>query len=117
LTYSFAAGQLVNNDLLSGGLATSANASSPVGNYTIGQGSLAATSNYDLTFVAGALTIQASVSQPPVVNNVPVVNNAPVASQAIQSMIAPVAVVAKLPEIKIVNSVLHIFKQQCGRFR
>jgi hypothetical protein len=55
--YSITAGNLVNGDTFSGTLATSATAASGVGSYTIDLGSLAASSNYALTYVPGTLTI------------------------------------------------------------
>ncbi|WP_377299505.1 MBG domain-containing protein [Rhizobium sp. SGZ-381] len=58
LTWSISEGNLVNGDSISGSLATTANGASSVGSYAIGQGTLAASSNYALTFAAGALTIK-----------------------------------------------------------
>ncbi len=55
LTYS--ATGLVNGDTLSGALATTATSSSNVGTYAITQGSLAASSNYILTFTGASLII------------------------------------------------------------
>ena len=95
-TYGFTLGQLVNGDLLKGGLATSANASSPAGLYTIGQGSLSASNNYDLHFVTGALTIDAVGNQPP-----EIVGNVPVAPKAIQAIVEQPVTIAKMPEVKI----------------
>ncbi|MBB6488498.1 YDG domain-containing protein [Rhizobium lusitanum] len=57
LSYTVGGAGLVNNDSLSGGLATSANLTSSVGIYGIGQGSLAASGNYDLTFSGAHLTV------------------------------------------------------------
>ncbi|MEN9873501.1 MAG: hypothetical protein RL186_398, partial [Pseudomonadota bacterium] len=48
---------LVNGDTLSGGLTTSATATSNVGNYGIAQGTLAASLNYNLTFTGNNLTV------------------------------------------------------------
>ena len=48
---------LVNGDQLTGALATTAGATTGVGTVAITQGTLAATANYDLTFVGGLLTI------------------------------------------------------------
>ncbi len=59
LTYTIGGDGLVNGDTLSGALATSATAASNVGGYGIGQGTLAASSNYDLTYIAGALSVTA----------------------------------------------------------
>jgi len=50
---------LVNGDSLSGVLATDADARSNVGDYVIGQGSLSASDNYDLSFTPGTLSIGA----------------------------------------------------------
>ncbi|NLR98049.1 filamentous hemagglutinin N-terminal domain-containing protein [Rhizobium sp. P38BS-XIX] len=57
LTYTIGGAGLVNGDLLSGNLATSANGASNVGIYGIGQSSLAASGNYDLSFTAGNLAV------------------------------------------------------------
>ncbi|MEQ1407292.1 MBG domain-containing protein [Neorhizobium sp. Rsf11] len=57
LTYSITAGSLFGGDTLTGALTTAASSTSNVGTYGIAQGSLAASSNYDLTFVGGDLTI------------------------------------------------------------
>lgn len=58
LTYAITAGNLVNGDTLSGALTTSADETSVVGAYDITQGSLSASSNYDLTYIGGTLTIE-----------------------------------------------------------
>jgi filamentous hemagglutinin family protein len=55
LTYQVTSGNLVNNDQLSGGLTRGAG--SNVGSYGINQGSLAANSNYTLTYVGGTFSI------------------------------------------------------------
>ncbi|MBB3932593.1 filamentous hemagglutinin family protein [Kaistia hirudinis] len=57
LTYDIGGMGLVNGDQLSGGLATSASSMSSVGAYAITQGSLAASSNYALTYVGNDLTV------------------------------------------------------------
>lgn len=57
LTYTIGGLGLVNGDTLTGALATAALAGSNVGTYAIGQGSLAATSNYALTFVGANLAV------------------------------------------------------------
>jgi hypothetical protein len=66
LTYS--AGGLANGDtaeaVLTGALATTATASSPPGGYAITQGSLAATTNYTISFTGATLTIIAAPSPP-----------------------------------------------------
>ena len=49
---------LLNGDALSGGLATSATTTSNVGNYGITQGTLAASSNYTLTYSSANLTVR-----------------------------------------------------------
>ena len=54
LTYQVGGSGLVNGDTLSGALATSATTASNVGTYGIGQGTLAASSNYTLTSYTGA---------------------------------------------------------------
>ncbi|MBN8940965.1 MAG: filamentous hemagglutinin N-terminal domain-containing protein [Rhizobiales bacterium] len=57
LTYLLTSGSLVNGDTLSGSLATSANGTSGVGAYAITMGSLAASSNYAITYVGANLTV------------------------------------------------------------
>ncbi len=57
LTYGITSGSLVNGDTLSGGLTTSADGRSGVGAYAITQGTLAASSNYALTYVGADLTV------------------------------------------------------------
>ncbi|MBN9019186.1 MAG: filamentous hemagglutinin N-terminal domain-containing protein [Rhizobiales bacterium] len=57
LTYDIGGMGLVNGDQLSGGLATTASSTSNVGAYTITQGSLAASSNYALTYVGSDVTV------------------------------------------------------------
>jgi MBG domain (YGX type) len=53
-TLTYVSSGLVNGDTLSGLLATAATTTSNVGAYAITQGTLAATSNYTLTYVGGA---------------------------------------------------------------
>ncbi|MCL6699501.1 YDG domain-containing protein [Sphingomonas sp. NSE70-1] len=68
LTYAVTQGSLVTGDTLGGGL-TRAPGEGP-GDYAIGQGSLAATANYELTFVGNTLTIEAkSVPTNPVMQD------------------------------------------------
>ncbi|MFS8050924.1 beta strand repeat-containing protein [Rhizobium sp. BR 314] len=57
LTYVIGGAGLVNGDGLSGGLATATGPASGVGTYGITQGSLAASGNYDLTFLSGMLSV------------------------------------------------------------
>ncbi|MFN4166691.1 MAG: beta strand repeat-containing protein [Pannonibacter phragmitetus] len=65
LTYTVGGSGLVNGDTLTGALATVATSTSNAGSYTITQGTLAAPSNYtltasgnyDITYVAGTLTV------------------------------------------------------------
>ncbi|MBT9371277.1 MBG domain-containing protein [Rhizobium sp. CSW-27] len=57
LTWTVTDGSLVNGDTMSGALATTATGTSSVGAYDITQGTLAASSNYALTFIGGTLTI------------------------------------------------------------
>ncbi len=57
LTFTLGGLGLVNGDLLSGALATSAGTTTGVGNVAITQGTLAASANYALTFVGGQLAI------------------------------------------------------------
>ena len=64
LTYTVATGTssgLVNGDSLSGAVATTADGTSNVGNYAINQGTLAATSNYALTYTNGNLAINPAI--------------------------------------------------------
>jgi hypothetical protein len=62
LTYAVGGDGLVNGDSLTGGLATDATVDSAAGGYGISQGSLAASSNYDLKFVGGTLTVLPAVT-------------------------------------------------------
>ncbi|WP_178130912.1 MBG domain-containing protein [Reyranella sp. CPCC 100927] len=57
LTYGIMSGSLVNGDMLSGGLTTSADGRSGVGAYAITQGTLAVSSNYALTYVGADLVV------------------------------------------------------------
>ncbi len=57
---SYVSSGLVNGDTLTGLLATTATASSDVGAYAITQGSLAASSNYALSYVGANLTVTAA---------------------------------------------------------
>ena len=59
LTYTIAAGELFGDDQLTGSLAR-ASGELP-GDYAILQGSLAASSNYEITFVPGVLTIEPQI--------------------------------------------------------
>src|SRR6202023_1971763 len=59
-TLTYASSGLVNGDALSGLLATPATATSNVGAYGITQGTLAATSNYALTYVGANLAVTAA---------------------------------------------------------
>ncbi|WP_413208177.1 MBG domain-containing protein, partial [Rhodospirillum sp. A1_3_36] len=57
LTYKVTSGSLVNGDGLSGALATTATTANSVGTYAITQGTLAASSNYTLSYTPGTLTV------------------------------------------------------------
>ncbi|TIX50934.1 beta strand repeat-containing protein [Alteraurantiacibacter aquimixticola] len=57
LTYTVGGQGLVGGDTLSGALATAATVTSNVGTYGITQGTLAASSNYTLTYVGADLTV------------------------------------------------------------
>jgi hypothetical protein len=57
LTYSIGGSGLANGDVLSGALSAAVTSSSNIGSYAIEQGSLAASSNYALTYVPGQLTV------------------------------------------------------------
>jgi len=57
LTFAVTAGNLANGDVLSGALTTPAISGSLAGPYPITQGTLAATSNYGLTFIGGTLVV------------------------------------------------------------
>ncbi len=61
LTYAVGGSGLVNGDALAGGLATGANAVSNVGAYVITQGTLAANSNYAVSYVPGLLSVTPQV--------------------------------------------------------
>ncbi len=60
LTYAVGGLGLVNGDVLTGALATSATTASSAGTYAITQGSLLASPNYALTYVGADLTITAA---------------------------------------------------------
>uniref|UniRef100_UPI002FBE0288 beta strand repeat-containing protein n=1 Tax=Azorhizobium caulinodans TaxID=7 RepID=UPI002FBE0288 len=64
LTYRVGGRGLVNGDMLSGTLATSAGPLSMVGSYPITQGSLSAGANYALTYSPGTLTVVGSTQTP-----------------------------------------------------
>ena len=57
LTYTVGGSGLVNGDALTGGLATTATATSNVNGYAIIQGNLAASSNYAVTYQGATLTV------------------------------------------------------------
>ena len=59
-TLTYVSSGLVNGDALSGLLATTATTTSNIGNYGISQGTLAATSNYALSYVGANLTVTAA---------------------------------------------------------
>jgi filamentous hemagglutinin family protein len=59
LTYNLTSGNLVGSDTLSGSLASTGTSSSDVGSYSITQGTLAASSNYAVSYVGANLTITA----------------------------------------------------------
>lgn len=68
LTFTIGGLGLVNGDLLSGSLATTANVTTRIGTVPITRGTLAASDNYALTFVEGTLRIDAP-PVPPGFNN------------------------------------------------
>ena len=57
LTYQVGGGGLVNGDMLTGALATSATTASGVGNYAITQNTLAASTNYTLSYTGANLAV------------------------------------------------------------
>ncbi|CDO36499.1 MBG domain-containing protein [Novosphingobium sp. KN65.2] len=57
LTYTVGGAGLVNGDTLTGSLSTAADTLSGVGSYAVTQGTLAASSNYALTYVDGSLSV------------------------------------------------------------
>jgi filamentous hemagglutinin family protein len=57
LTFSVGGSGLINGDVLTGSLVTGANGTSNVGGYAVTQGSLAASSNYVMTYVNGTLNV------------------------------------------------------------
>ncbi len=61
LTYAVGGSGLVNSDSLSGGLTTGATTMTGVGSYGIAQGSLAASTNYALTYTGANLAVTARV--------------------------------------------------------
>uniref|UniRef100_UPI001484FC53 beta strand repeat-containing protein n=1 Tax=Mesorhizobium comanense TaxID=2502215 RepID=UPI001484FC53 len=66
LTYTIGGLGLVGGDTLSGALSTDATTASAPGSYAIERGSLAASANYDLTYVGANLVVQPSSVVPPV---------------------------------------------------
>ncbi len=66
LTYAITAGSLFGTDTLSGAIATAATTTSQPGIYPITQGTLAADSNYTLTFIDGTLTVLAANGPSPI---------------------------------------------------
>jgi filamentous hemagglutinin family protein len=58
LTYTIGGSGLVNGDPLSGALVTTATTTSNIGSYDITLGTLAATPNYNLTYVGALLTVR-----------------------------------------------------------
>ncbi|MBZ9988118.1 filamentous hemagglutinin N-terminal domain-containing protein [Mesorhizobium sp. BH1-1-5] len=60
LTYTIGGLGLVDNDSLTGALATDATTASAPGSYAIEQGSLSASANYELTYVGANLAVQPS---------------------------------------------------------
>ncbi len=78
LTYAITSGSLAGTDALTGGLVRAAGENPGV--YDINQGSLAASANYDVTFVKGAFTVTGiALQNDPVVN--PVSSSVNTASQ------------------------------------
>lgn len=57
LTYTIGGDGLVNGDILTGALTTTASATGNVGGYAITQGTLTGSSNYDVTYTPGTLTV------------------------------------------------------------
>ena len=58
LSYTVGGRGLVNGDALSGALVTAATTTSNLGSYDITRGTLAASSNYNLTYVGALLTVR-----------------------------------------------------------
>lgn len=83
LTYVVGGLGLVNNDALSGSLATTASATSNVGHYAITQGSLAASSNYTVSYTGADDVITARAAPPrPVILVANSENQVPVSTDA-----------------------------------
>ena len=57
LTYKITSGSIVAGDMLTGTPSTLATPSSPIGSYPITQGTLAASTNYAISFVPGQVTV------------------------------------------------------------
>ena len=64
LTYQVTAGNLVNGDVFSGAITTSANLTSSVGSYPITQGTLALSQNYALDFMGATFTVTPALLPP-----------------------------------------------------
>ena len=70
LTYTITSGKLFGSDNLTGALATKGT-SSKIGNYDITQGTLKATSNYNLTFTKGTLSVVDKTPQTIKIGSIP----------------------------------------------
>ena len=71
LTYVVGGSGLVNGDSLSGALATTASSTSNVGTYGITQGTLAASSNYAVSYTGNNVTITAAAVVPVTIADIP----------------------------------------------
>jgi filamentous hemagglutinin family protein len=87
LTYTIGGRGLVNGDLLSGALATTAGPTSTAGLYPITQGSLAATTNYALAYTGADLSVTAL----PIVASTPVIDPSLLATNVASGSFGPIA--------------------------
>ncbi|SMC54039.1 GLUG motif-containing protein [Rhizobium sp. RU36D] len=88
LTYVLGGLGLAGSDSLTGSLATSASSTSSAGVYSITQGTLAASANYAMTFVDGALTVTGTLTPTP--NPTPTPTPTPIVIPTLPPVITPV---------------------------
>ena len=93
LTFNLSAGALYNGDTLTGQLATPANTASPAGTYPITQGTLSTTSNYQISFVGGVLTVTSAGAALPPMTTTTAIQTAQTAVQALASIASSEAAV------------------------
>jgi filamentous hemagglutinin family protein len=113
LTYGVTSGSLVNGDSLSGALATTATSTSTVGTYGIAQGTLAASSNYNLTYTPGVLTVMARPTS--ATPQVPISSPSTVSTSStpvVLITLSPASTIADAPFANAPNPVGHLQEQE-----